>query len=313
MAALPIIFDCDPGVDDAVALMMALAVPERLDVRAITPVAGNVGLERTALNARALRELCGRPEVPVHAGCPRPLVGPVADASHVHGASGLGNLVLPPPKQPLDDGHAVSVIVHMLRQADPGEITLCPVGPLTNIAQAMVMAPDIVPRIARIVLMGGATSLGNVTPSAEFNIYADAEAARIVFEAGAPIVMFGLDVTMQVIASPARMAATHALKGPVADAVRALELSRPAAVERFGTAGVALHDACVIAWLLQPELFSGREVHVDVETRGEFTRGRTVVDWWGRQKDRAPNALVMDRADADGFFALLADCIARYG
>lgn len=191
----PIIIDCDPGQDDALAILLALASPEDLEVLAITTVAGNVPLALTAVNARKILELAGRSEVPVYAGCDRPLLRPPVTAEHVHGRTGLDGAELPAPGIELAPGHAVDAIIALIRERPTGTVTLCPIGPLTNVALAMRLAPDIVERIKRIVLMGGAAGAGNVTPSAEFNIYADPHAASIVFAAGVPLVMHGLDVT----------------------------------------------------------------------------------------------------------------------
>jgi len=310
VAARPIILDCDPGQDDALAILLALASPE-LEVVAISAVAGNVPLNLTATNALKIVELAGRHEVPVHAGCARPLARPLVTAEYVHGETGLDGADLPQPATPLAEAHAVDAIIRVLRARPPGSVTLCPTGPLTNIALAMLKAPDIVPRIREIVLMGGAIGLGNVTPAAEFNIYVDPHAARMVFEAGVPIVMLGLDVTHQALVTPARLDAIRAIDTPVSRAVTGLL----AFYNRFdqvkeGRPGAPLHDPCVIAWLLEPSLFSGRACHVAIETAGELTLGRTVVDWSGRQ-GLTPNATVIDRIDADRFFALLTARLGR--
>ncbi|HEX6142647.1 MAG TPA: nucleoside hydrolase [Geminicoccaceae bacterium] len=308
--ARPILIDCDPGQDDALALLLAFASPE-LEVLAVTTVAGNVPLALTAANARRIAELAGRPDVPVHAGCAAPLIRPLVTAEHIHGQTGLEGADLPPPTIPLQSEHAVDAIVRILRERPPGSVTLCPIGPLTNLAMAFRKAPDIVPRAAEIVLMGGALGEGNVTPSAEFNIHADPHAARIVFESGVRIVMHGLDVTRQALATPDRLAAIRALGTRVGHAAAGLlEFYNVYHRTRRGRVGAPLHDPCAIAWLLRPELFEGRDCAVDVETAGEFTLGRTVVDWSGRT-GRTPNARVVTRIDADGFFALLTERLAR--
>ena len=308
MSASPIIIDCDPGHDDALALLLALASPE-LEVVAVTAVAGNVPLVLTAANARRLCELAGRADVPVPAGCERALLRAPVSAEHVHGRTGLDGADLPDPTMPLQTGHGVDAIVRILRERPAGTLTLCPIGPLTHGAMALRKAPDIAARIQRIVLMGGAAGMGNMTASAEFNIYADPHAARIVFESGVPIVMHGLDVTLQARVTAARIEAIRAQNTPVSRAVVGL-LEFYGRHERTCGGGAPLHDPCAIAYLLQPELFQGREAVVDVETTGEFTFGRTVVDWSGRS-DRAPNATVMTGIDADGFFALLTERLAR--
>ena len=310
MPPRPIIIDCDPGQDDALAILLALASPEELEVRAITAVAGNVPLALTEKNARKIVELAGRPDIPVHAGCDRALRRDPVSATHVHGHTGLDGAELPEPRAPLADGHAVDVIIDTLR-ARPGAITLCPIGPLTNIATAMQRAPDIVAHIDQIVLMGGAIGEGNITPAAEFNIFADPHAAAIVFESGVRLTMLGLDVTHQVLATPERLRAIAAPDTAVSRAVVGLlEFYNIYDQTRRNRPGAPMHDPCVIAWLLRPELFAGRDCHVAIETVGEHTLGRTVVDWSGRGSG-TPNARVIDQVDAEGFFALLTERLAR--
>lgn len=310
MAGHKIILDCDPGQDDAVALLLALASPDELEVLAVTTVAGNVPLALTTRNARQVVELAGA-RVPVHAGCPRPILRPLETAEYVHGETGLNGAVLPEPTLPPAPGHAVDVIVELVMAHPPGAITLCPIGPLTNVALAIVKEPAIVPRLRRIVLMGGAIELGNVTAAAEFNIHVDPHAARVVFEAGAPIVMLGLDVTHKALVTDARLAAIGAIGTPVARAcVGLLDFFNRYDRERYAIPGAPLHDPCVVAWLLRPELFAGRERRVEVETEGTHAVGRTVVDWWQRSPLPA-NALVINDVDADGFFALLTERLAR--
>jgi purine nucleosidase len=312
MTARPVIIDCDPGQDDAVALLLAMASPEELDISGITCVAGNVPLELTQTNARRLVELAGRSEIPVFAGCAEPTVRPLVTAEYVHGKTGLDGCDLPPPSIALQDRHAVDFIVETCRAAGPDGITLCPTGPLTNIAAALGRAPEILPNIAEIVLMGGAAMIpGNTTPSAEFNIYVDPHAAHAVFECGRPIVMHPLDVTHQAITTPERLDAIRAIGTPVAHAVAGmLDFYDRFDMDRYGMAGGPLHDPCVIAWLLRPELFGGRRAPVRIETQSELTMGRTVVDWWGITGD-APNALVINEIDADGFYALITERLAR--
>jgi purine nucleosidase len=310
MPPRPIIIDCDPGQDDALAILMALGSPEELEVLAITAVAGNVPLALTEKNARKIVALAGRHDIPVHAGCARPLQRDPVTADHVHGRTGLDGIDLPEPTVPLADGHAVDVIIATLR-AHPGRITLCPIGPLTNIAQAMLRAPDIVGHIDRIVLMGGAIGEGNVTPSAEFNLFADPHAAATVFESGAAITMLGLDVTHQVLATPERLRVIEALGTEVSRAVVGLVTfyNRYDQTKR-NRPGAPMHDPCVVAYLLRPNLFAGRDCHVVIETTGEHTMGRTVVDWSGRGGQPA-NATVIHEVDAEGFFALLTERLGR--
>jgi purine nucleosidase len=307
----PVIIDTDPGQDDAVAILLALASPE-LEVLGITAVAGNVPLEKTARNARMVLELAGRLDVPVHAGAAKPLVRPLRTAEHVHGSEGLDGPVLPDPEMPLAGEDAAGFIIDTLLARPEGSVTLCPLGPLTNIATALTRAPEIAERVARIVLMGGAYfEVGNITPAAEFNIYVDPEAADIVFKSGVPITVLPLDVTHKVLVTSPRVEAFRALGTPVGRAVAEwVEFFERFDVNKYGSEGAPLHDPCVIAWLINPELFLGREINVEIETVSELTRGMTVADWWG-VTDRAPNALFIGDVDADGFFKLLTERIAR--
>ena len=306
-----IIIDCDPGQDDAVALLLALASPGEIEILAVTTVAGNVPLARTTRNAQQVLALAGRSDVPVYAGCPRPILRPLETAEYVHGETGLNGAVLPEPAAPLADGHAVDIIVAEIMRRPAGTITLCPTGPLTNVALAIVKEPAIVPRLKQIVLMGGSMELGNVTAAAEFNIYVDPHAARVVFEAGAPVVMLGLDVTHKALVTDERLAAIQAIGKPVATACAGLlDFFNRYDKERYHVPGAPLHDPCVIAYLLRPELFKGQMRRVEVETEGTHTSGRTVVDWWCRS-ERPANALVVNDVDLDGFFALLTERLAR--
>lgn len=309
--ARPIIIDTDPGVDDAVAILLALASPE-LRVLGLTVVAGNVGCEVGATNARRVLALAGRTDVAVHAGADRPLKRPLVTAAHYHGADGLGGVSLPEPGEALASADAVDFIVDTLRRSrEP--VTLCPIGPLTNIALAVARAPDIVPVIAEIVLMGGSWRAGgNVTPAAEFNIWCDPDAAAMVFAAGAPIVMMPLDATLQLPATKARCAGIAALGSPASQAAaRFLAHGHDPALKR-GLAGPPAHDPAVIAYLLRPGLFDGKAAYVAVEAASDLTRGATVVDWWGRTGAPA-NARVIANADADGFFDLLTQRLENYG
>ncbi len=318
MSARPIIIDCDPGKDDAVALLLAFASPAELDVVAVTTVAGNVPLDLTADNARRICELAGRADTPVYAGCPRAILQRPTTAEHVHGKTGLDGADLPTPAMALQPLHAVDFLVERLSASD-GDITLAALGPLTNLALAIVKQPRIVPKIRDIVLMGGSLSAGNVTPLAEFNIFADPHAAAVVFSAGAPLTMIGLDVTHRAIASAARVAAIRAIGRPAATAVAGmLERHLDRAGEGGGEAGAALHDPCVVAYLLRPELFAARKMRVTVETADTPALGRTVatpcVDTCVDScvdSGKAPNANVVVDIDADGFFRMLTDRLAR--
>lgn len=306
-----IIIDTDPGQDDAVAILLALASPE-LEVAGITAVAGNVPLEFTEKNALKICELAGRTETKVYSGAVRPLMRPLVTAEHVHGKTGLDGPDLPEPKMELQQEYAVDFIVETLMAEKPGTITLCPLGPLTNIALALIREPRIAPRIREIVLMGGAYfEVGNITPTAEFNIYVDPHAADVVFRSGAPIVMMPLDVTHKALTSKARVAAFRALGNRAGIAVaEMLGFSERFDKEKYSGDGGPLHDPCVIAYLLQPELFSGRECNVEIETGSELTMGMSVIDWWG-VTDRKKNAKVMREVDHEAFFALLVSRLGR--
>ncbi|TMJ77053.1 MAG: nucleoside hydrolase [Alphaproteobacteria bacterium] len=306
----PIIIDTDPGTDDAVAILLALAAPE-LDLLGLAAVAGNAPLVATERNARAVLELAGRTEVPVYAGCPRPIGGGAVTAEHAHGESGLGGLELPPPQLALQPGHGVDFLVETLRTSPPRSITVCALGPLTNVAAALIKAPDIAERIGELVVMGGASyALGNTTPCAEFNIHADPLAAAIVFGSGASITLIPLDLTHQVMSTPERMERVRAL-GNRCGLAAALLMSPPRARKtgRGQPPAYALHDPCVIAYLLAPELFEGAETNVAVETQSPLTLGMTVIDWRGIS-GRPRNARVMTKIDADGFYALLTERLA---
>lgn len=312
MTPRKIIIDTDPGQDDAVAILLALASPEEIEVLGITAVAGNVPLPLTAKNARIVCELADKTDIPVYAGCDRPLAHTLVTAEHVHGKTGLDGPDLPDPVMPLSEGHGVDFIIETLRAQAPGTVTLCPLGPLTNIATAFERAPDIVEKVQEIVLMGGAYfEVGNVTPAAEFNIYVDPEAAEIVFKSGAPIVVMPLDVTHKALVTKPRNDAFRALGNRVGIAVAEMtDFFERFDKEKYGSEGAPLHDPCVTAYLLRPELFSGRKINVEIETHSELTRGMTVADWW-RVTHRAPNALFIGDLDADGFFNLLTERLAR--
>lgn len=310
--ARKIIIDTDPGQDDAVAILLALASPADLDVLGITAVAGNVPLPLTQKNARIVCELAGKPDTKVFAGCDAPLERPLVTAEHVHGKTGLDGPQMADPTMPLQDQHGVDFIIETLRTEAPNTVTLCPLGPLTNIATAFQRAPDIIDRVQDIVLMGGAYfEVGNITPSAEFNIYVDPEAAAIVFGSGVPLTVMPLDVTHKALTTRTRVDAFRAMgTEPGRMVAEWTDFFERFDKEKYGSEGAPLHDPCVIAYLLQPELFTGRHINVEVETGSELTLGMTVADWW-RVSDRPPNAMFMGDLDADGFFALLIDRIGR--
>ena len=312
MAPRKIIIDTDPGQDDAVAILLALASPDEIDVLGVTAVAGNVPLPLTQKNARVVCELAGKSDTLVFAGCDAPLVRKLVTAEHVHGKTGLDGPQMADPTMPLQDQHAVDYIIETLRAHDAGTVTLCPLGPLTNIASAFNNAPDIVEKVQELVLMGGAYfQVGNITPAAEFNIYVDPEAAKIVFDSGVPIVVMPLDVTHKALTTRPRVDAFRAMGTKVGDMVAAwTDFFERFDKEKYGSEGAPLHDPCVIAYLIQPDLYTGRHVNVEIETMSKLTLGMTVADWW-RVTDRPPNAMFMSDLDADGFFALLTDRLAR--
>lgn len=312
MSARKIIIDTDPGQDDAVAILLALASPDEIEVLGITAVAGNVPLPLTEKNARIVCELAGKPDTKVFAGCDAPLTRKLVTAEHVNGKTGLDGPTLPDPTMPLQAGHGVDFIIDTLRTHPEGTVSLCPLGPLTNIATALQRAPDIAGRIQEIVLMGGAYfEVGNITPAAEFNIFVDPEAADIVFKCGAPITVMPLDVTHKALVTKPRNDAFRALGTPVGIAVAEMtDFFERFDKEKYGSAGAPLHDPCVTAFLIQPGLFIGRHINVEIETKSNLTLGMTVADWWG-VTDRPANATFMGDIDADGFFALLTERLGR--
>ena len=305
-----IILDCDPGQDDALAILLALASPDEIELLAVTAVAGNVPLRLTEVNARKILELAKRTDIPVYKGCHRPLALPLETAEYVHGETGLNGVDLPEPQLKLAEGHAVDAIIEIVMAAPPETITLCPTGPLTNIAMALLKEPDLASRVKDIVLMGGAIGLGNVTPAAEFNIYVDPHAAHVVFESGVPITMLGLDVTHQALVNRPRLEAIRALGTPVGLAAAGLvDFFNRFDSDRYEVDGAPLHDPCVIAQLIEPAIFKGKPCHVTIETEGG-SKGRTNVDWFPREQ-RAANATVINEMDADRFFTLLTQRLAR--
>ncbi|AGM43413.1 pyrimidine-specific ribonucleoside hydrolase RihA [Aeromonas hydrophila] len=302
--ALPVILDCDPGHDDAIALILALASPE-LKVLAVTTSAGNQTPDKTLNNALRILTLLGRDDIPVAAGAPKPLARELIIADNVHGESGLDGPKLPDPAFAPVAMTALELMAKCLRES-PEPVTLVPTGPLTNIALLLAAHPELKSKIARIVLMGGAAGPGNWTPAAEFNIYVDPEAADMVFKSGLPITMCGLDVTHEAQVMDEDIARVRAITNPVAQCVAGL-LDFFMIYHRdpkWGFAGAPLHDPCTIAWLLAPALFHGVECRVDIETGGTHTSGMTVVDRYGLT-GKAANALVLLGLDRAGFIDLL--------
>lgn len=307
-----IIIDTDPGQDDAVAILLALASPEDFEVLGVVAVAGNVGLHHNATNARKIVELGGRSDIPVYAGCARPMRRALVTAEHVHGDTGLNGPDLPAPTVPLQPQHGVDYIIETLMAAEPKTITLCTLGPLTNIGMALVKEPKIAERVAEIVMMGGAYfEVGNITPAAEFNIYVDPEAADIVFKSGIKITVLPLDVTHQIQSTPARLNAIKALGNRSGQAVYdMLTFSEGFDLKKYGWEGAPLHDPTVIAYLIDPALFDGRECNVSIETSSELTVGMTVTDYW-HVTDKPRNANYLRNGNAEGFFKLLTERLAR--
>jgi len=289
-------------------LLLALACPDAFDVLGITTVAGNVPLDLTQRNARIMCELAGRTDVPVFAGCDKPMRHELITAENVHGKTGIDGVAVYQPAIPLQDQHAVDFIIKTLLGAENDSITLVPTGPLTNIGEAISRQPDILPKIREIVLMGGAMrEAGNTTPSAEFNMLEDPDAAQIVMQCGRPLTIAPLDVTHQALVSKQRIEQIRALDTPVGAAVVGMmEFFSRFDSEKYGSDGAPLHDPCTIAYLLKPELFEGKMCNVEIETGSPLTRGHTAVDFWG-VTDKVRNANWLFKLDADGFFALLID------
>jgi inosine-uridine nucleoside N-ribohydrolase len=304
--AIPIILDCDPGTDDAFALLLALASPE-LSVLAVTVAGGNVGLDRTLPNALSLAALAGS-QVPVCGGADRPLLGAFFSETRVHGVDGLGGVALPNGGQP-EAGVAADAIRRILRtSAQP--VTLVGIAPATNIALALMTEPALAAKVDRIVLMTGAWGEGNATPAAEFNALNDPEALAVILACGRPVVMATLELTAQALCTPARLAALRAA-GP-GNCIRALcdiQATVPLG-PRFGGTGAALHDPCAVAWLIRPDLFTTRDCAACVDLGPGPSRGRTVIDRWRRTAVPA-NVTVLETVDADGFFGLLEERLAR--
>lgn len=306
-----IILDCDPGHDDAINILLALVSPE-LDVLGITTVFGNVDLAKTTHNANVVCSLVNK-NVPLFAGASEPLLNPRISAESCHGASGLEGPNLPPPQLKMQDQHAALFIIESVRQY-PHEVTLVPTGSLTNIALAMKMAPDIVPLIKEIVLMGGSTDNGNWTPAAEFNILTDPHAAHIVFNSTAPVTMFGLNVTHQAIANPKVVELFRQLHTKTGDFVaELLVFFKKHHEERYGWDGGALHDPMTVAYLLKPELFEFKSMAVTIDTSQTDNMGRTNCDVWGVLKGKGlKETKVAVKVDAWGFFKLIAERISVY-
>jgi len=308
-----IILDCDPGQDDAVCLFLAMSSPDELDILGITTVAGNVPLALTEKNARLMCDIAGCSDILVFAGCDKPMVRELVTAEHVHGPTGINGIDVTEPVHPLQEQHAVDFIVEALSKADDDSITLVPTGPLTNIGVAMTKAPDIIPKVREIVLMGGAMrESGNRSPSAEFNILVDPHAADIVFKCGRPITQMGLDASHQVLTTRERIERMKEIDNDVGRAtVGMLDFFNRHDMAKYNYLGAPLHDPCTVAYLLKPEVFEGKLCNVSVETESELTMGHTAVDFW-HVTDRPKNSNWICSVDADGFYDLLISRLARF-
>ena len=307
-----LIIDTDPGADDVVALLLAMASPEELKIRAITTVAGNVRLEKTSRNARLAREWAGREEIPVYAGAGRPMVRTPIYAANVHGEEGLTGVQVHEPKKPLAQGNAVQYLIDTLSAAEPHSITVAMLGPQTNLALALIQKPEIVNGIKEVVVMGGAHfNGGNITPAAEFNLFADPHAAEVVLASGVKLTYLPLDVTHKVLTSDARLKQLAAVNNNASKlVVDILNAYIKFDMDNYGMPGGPVHDASVIAYLLKPELFKGRQVHMVVDSREGPTFGQTIADWYGVLKQPA-NVMWIEEGDAQGFFDLLSARLAR--
>jgi len=303
---LPLIIDCDPGHDDALAIFLAAAFPEKLKVPGITTVGGNQELAKTTVNALKIVELIGL-EAPVAAGAEGPLTRKLETGGFAHGESGMDGPALPEPKRAPDGRHAAEFMAHLIRSS-PEPMAIAALGPLTNIALLFSAFPDVKRRIACVSLMGGGISRGNMTAAAEFNIRVDPEAARIVFRSGVPLVMSGLDVTEKALIFDNEIASLRH-RGKVSRvAAELLDFYSARGRELFGMTGCALHDPCAVAWLLRPELFRSEMLHVDVETAGELTRGMTVADRRIRPAE-PPNVRVLTDVDREALIGLLEEAL----
>lgn len=297
---MKVILDCDPGHDDAFAILMAAASKE-IELLGVTTVFGNSYLENTSKNARRILDLFDL-DVPVFAGCAKPLVRNIVVAPQIHGPSGLDGAQIPPAKRDIEKLHAIDFMAEMAQKHDG--LILVPTGPLTNVALFILKYPELLSKISKIVLMGGGIAFGNVTPVAEFNIFADPEAARIVFNSSVPIVMAPLDLTHQVIATDAEAERLRKMGWKFSLLADLLMFFKSTYKSVFGIDGAILHDPCTIMYLVHPEIFESKQYYVDVEIKGELTYGQTVVDIW-RKTGNPPNAEVLTKVDREKFFDIL--------
>lgn len=309
-----VILDCDPGHDDAMAILLALGNPN-IDLIGVTTVGGNQSLEKVTYNARATLEMAHATNIPVHAGCDRPMIRPLEVAAAVHGETGLDGVTLPKPTRPLDEGHAVNWIIDTIMSHEPGTITLVPTGPLTNIAMAVRMEPRIVSRVKEVVLMGGGYHVGNWSAVAEFNIKTDPEAAHVVFNEAWPITMVGLDLTHQALCTPEAQAKIDAVGTPLAAFASGLmDFFRKAYQNNQDFIDPPVHDPCTIAYLIDHSVVKTRRCPLDVEIKGDLTLGMTVADLRGPEPSAEEcHTQVATKLDFDKFWDLIVDALKRIG
>lgn len=307
-----VIITTDPGQDQAAAILMMLGRPDAFDVLGLVATAGNISLDYTVVNCLKLLELAGRTDIPVVAGLPQPLQRPLVMAEHVHGPTGLDGPDLPPPRASIDPKPGVDFIVDAIRTHEPGSITICSLSPMTNLAAALTGAPDIVQRVGRVVAMAGAYfEVGNITPTAEFNVFVDPEAADIVLRSGIEIALLPLDVTHQMLSTRARLGAMRSLGNRCGIATaEMLTYSQTFDLAKYGWDGAPLHGPCVPAFMLAPQIFEGRQINVSVETGSALTLGMTVADWWGIT-DRPHNAFYVRNGDSAAYYDLLLQALAN--
>ena len=307
-----IILDCDPGQDDAVAILLAVGDPS-INILGVTSVGGNQSLDKVTYNARAMLELAHATDIPVHQGCGQPLVRPLSVAASIHGETGLDGVDLPEPSRPLDDGHAVNWIIDTIMSHEPDTITLVPTGPLTNIALAARIEPRIVERVHQVVLMGGAYHTGNFSPVAEFNVKTDPEAAHIVFNAPWPLVMVGLDLTHQAICTQAVQSKLAAANPRLTPAINGMmNFFRSAYQNEEAFPDPPVHDPCAVAYVIDPSLIETRACPLDVELNGTLTTGMTVADLRAQAPEDC-HTRIATHLDTEGFWTLLAEAISNLG
>ncbi|MBP6985450.1 MAG: nucleoside hydrolase [Alphaproteobacteria bacterium] len=308
----PIIFDCDPGNDDAVALLVTLACPEEFTLLGITTVAGNVSLENTHVNARKICELAGRPDILVHAGCPRPFVGPPIFSDGAHGNTGIDGAVLPNPEMPLQKMHAVDFILKTLTE-HPEPVTVFITGPATNVAMAINKQPEILKNIAEFVIMGGSITAGNITPSAEFNFYCDPFAAKVVLDAGIKTTLLTLDVTHHVLATPENIEKLYATGNNQATQVaHMMQASMAFDLDNFNLKGRAIHDACVPIFILHPELFTTHPAYVHVETAQGNSYANSIISFYPKHVPQKPWIQVPREIQGEKVFEAILQKLGRY-